>query len=239
MTPRDIITLALKQAGVLGQGQTPSAEDINDAFTLLNMMMGQWNRKRWLIYRLQDVSFVSTGAATYTVGPLGNFNTARADRIAAAYVRLLNSPNPANPVDLPLGILTSLEDYDRITAKSQPGFPQVVYYDPTFPLGTLYTWPVALAGIYEIHLSVKIELVQFGNLSDVINLPAEYQEALMYNLAMRLRPAYQLPPDPSIMGLAKASLNTIRNTNSQIPTMRMPAALAGRYRYNFYSDTGG
>ena len=38
-TPSDLITLALKTANVLGVGQTASAEDMNDAFNLLNMMM--------------------------------------------------------------------------------------------------------------------------------------------------------------------------------------------------------
>lgn len=234
MTPRDIITLALKQAGVLGQGQTASAEDMNDAFKLLNMMMGQWNRKRWLIYRLQDVAFVSTGAASYTVGPGGNFNVQRADRLEAAFLRLLNGPQP---IDTPLGIFASREDYNRVTNKSQAGFPQAVFYDPTFPLGTLYTWPVALSSIYEFHLTLKIELAQFANLSDDIVLPAEYQEALLYNLAGRLRPAYQLPPDPSVNALAKAALNTIRNANGAIPTMQMPAELVGGWSYNVYSDT--
>lgn len=234
MTPRDIIILALKQAGVLGQGQTPSAEDTNDAFKLLNMMMGQWNRKRWLIYRLQDVAFVSTGAASYTVGLGGNFNTARADRIQAAFVRLLNGPTP---VDAPLAVITSREDYNRIAIKAQTGFPQAVFYDPTFPLGTLYTWPVALSGIYEIHLTLKIELAQFANLSEDIALPPEYQEALFYNLAGRLRPAYQLPPDPTVSALAKAALNTIRNANGAIPTMQMPRELVGGWGYNVYSDT--
>jgi hypothetical protein len=71
MTPLDLITLALKKAGVVGVGQTPEAEDTNDAFSDLNMMLGQWNRRRWLVYHLLDVAKVSTGAASYTVGPNG------------------------------------------------------------------------------------------------------------------------------------------------------------------------
>lgn len=37
-----IINLALKMAGVLGIGQTASAEDSNDALTLMNAMLAQW-----------------------------------------------------------------------------------------------------------------------------------------------------------------------------------------------------
>jgi hypothetical protein len=38
-TAGSIINLALKTAGVLGVGQTPQAEDANDALTFLNMML--------------------------------------------------------------------------------------------------------------------------------------------------------------------------------------------------------
>ena len=61
-TAGSIINLALKMAGVLGVGQTASAEDSNDALTLLNQMLAQWQRQRWLVYSLDDVSFTATGA---------------------------------------------------------------------------------------------------------------------------------------------------------------------------------
>lgn len=41
-TAGSIINLALKMAGILGVGQTATAEDANDAFTVLNMMLAQW-----------------------------------------------------------------------------------------------------------------------------------------------------------------------------------------------------
>ena len=81
MTPVDLIRLALRDSGVNGVGQTPNAEDNNDAFTHLNMMLAQWNRKRWLIYHTIDVSLVSTGALSYSVGAGGDFNTPRPDRV--------------------------------------------------------------------------------------------------------------------------------------------------------------
>jgi len=43
----DLITLSLKNAGVIGVGQTVSAEDINDAAQMLTAMLGQWQRRRY------------------------------------------------------------------------------------------------------------------------------------------------------------------------------------------------
>lgn len=235
MTPADLITLALKQAGATGVGQAPLPEDLNDAFTLLNMMIGQWNKKRWLIYHLVDVSLVSTGAQSYTIGIGGQFNVTRPDRLEAAYVRLL-SQAPPNQVDYPLAVLQSREDYSRITMKSILGWPSAVFYDPTYPLGTLYFWRVPASGTYEMHVVLKETLAAFSALNQTINLPTEYQEAIFYNLAMRLRAAYQMAPDPTIMAMARASLATLQGANAAIPVLGMPDGLAALRNYNVYSD---
>ena len=119
-TAGSIINLALKMAGVLGVGQTASAEDSNDALTLLNAMLAQWQRKRWLVYSLDDVSFAATGAQSYTVGTGQNINITRPDRIEAAFVRLVNG---TQAVDYPLDLLGSREDYNNIALKGLSTFP--------------------------------------------------------------------------------------------------------------------
>lgn len=233
MTPRDIITLALKDAGVDGVGQTAAAEDLNDAFTKLNMMMSQWNKKRWLIYHLLDVSKVATGAQSYTIGTGGDFSVTRPDMIDSAFVRFLNTSG-ASQLDYPLEIIKTREEYNQIALKNLTTFPRAVFLDSDFPLGAVYVWPIP-SSQYEIHLTVKASLPSFANLSDTVNLPPEYSEALLYNLAKRLRPAYQKPADPQINQLARAALETIKAANAQIPMLKMPSGLRGG-NYNIYSD---
>ena len=55
---------------------------------------------------------------------------------------------------------------------------------------------------------------------------------------VRNRMAYQLPADRMLNGLAAASLATIRSSNFQIGTLRMPAAVlnTGGGLYNVFSD---
>jgi hypothetical protein len=232
MTPRDLINLALKQAGVLGVGQTSQAEDINDAFTILNMMVSQWNKRRWLIFRLVDLAFIANGSGSYTIGPAGNFVSPRPDRLEAAFIRI-------NGVDYPLTVLQSREDYNRIPIKTIAGTTHSVFYDPTFPVGTLYTYPVANAG-YELHLTVKMQITKFANLSEEINLPEEYQEAILYNLIPRLWTLFQMTPNASLFrttaALAASALNTIRNANIAVPLLVMPPGLDGGGFYNVYTD---
>lgn len=236
-TPQDIIRAALKKAGILGVGQTALSEDTNDAFDDMQDMLGQWQRKRWLIWHLVDYAFTSTGATSYTVGPSGNFNiNPRPDRIESAFFRQIVSSNP-NQIDYPLQIIESREDYNRISLKTLSTFPQYLFYDSAFPTGLAYPWPLPLASIYQIHLTVKETLAQFTSLGQQISLPLEYFAALKFNLAVRLRQAYQMPPDPILIGLAKDALNVIRNANLQIPRLQIPADLVRPGLYNIFSDT--
>jgi hypothetical protein len=235
-TPADIVALALVHAGVVGQGQIGAPEDTNNAFDILNMMLSQWSRKRWLVYHLIDVSKVTTGAQSYTLGPGGDFNTPRTDRIESAFVRQL-LPGGQNQPDYPLEILQSREDYNQIALKTMGTWPSVLFYDSGYPMGAVYVWPLPAASQFEVHLSLKQPLTQFASLAQDIVLPPEYIPALFYNLAARLRPAYGMGPDPTITAMAKDALNVLRGANTQIATLRMPGTLVGQARmYNVFSD---
>ena len=236
-TPSDICLSALKKAAIIGAGQTASAEDFNDAFTDLNMMLAQWARKRYMIYHLVDVAFVSTGALSYTVGPGGNFNVnPRPDELESAFVRQLVNGSPNN-IDTPLTIIEARETYNQISLKTLGSFPYTVFYDSDFPTGTLYPWPVPQASIYEIHITLKAQLTQFTSLGQTIVLPLEYMPALIWSLAGRLQASYGMDVSPYIVGLAKDAMNVIRNANTQIPLLNIPSGLIRPTRYNIWNDT--
>lgn len=233
-TPNDIVKLALLDSGIVGQGQIASANDTNNAFTRLKMMMANWTRRRWLVYHLKTLIVVSTGAQSYTIGPGMQFNCPRIDRIESAFLRQTNT---SLPVDYPLDILQSMEDYNRIRLKTLQSFPGSVFLDSGFPTGILYFWPIPLASIYSVAVTIKDDLPVYVNLPDDLNLPPEYEDPLYQNLVVRLRAAYQLPPDPIFVGLAKASLETLRTANAQIPRLWMPGAVTRRGPgYNIIGD---
>lgn len=63
-----------------------------------------------------------------------------------------------------------------------------------------------------------------SNLDTDIIMPEEYEEAIMYNLTLRVCSMYQVEPMPQTARLAKAGLNNIRKNNTQVPTLSMPNA---------------
>lgn len=237
-TALDIINQAAKKSGVLGVGQTLLAEDVNDAYQDLQDLLAQWQRKRWLITHLVEYSVTSSGAQSYSVGPGGDFNISpRPDRIESAFFRQIITSNP-NFVDYPLSCIQAREDYNLIALKQLTSFPQYYFYDSAFPTAALYPWPIVQASIYQIHITVKETLSQFTSLAEDVNLPLEYIPAMKFNLAIRLRQAYRLPPDPTLIGLAKDSLAVLRNANTQIPRLQIEKDLIRPGGiYNYYSDT--
>jgi len=233
-TPVELINLALKQSGVLGVGQTASAEDIADAFKLMNMMLAQWQTNRFMVYHLVTNSMVCTGQLSYTIGIGGDFNIPRPDRISSAFVRLTVQSYP-NQVDYPLQLLQAREDYNRIAVKGQGAMPTTLFYDSGYPLGNLYPWSVP-DNQYTLYVTTYAQLQQFTTPYDDIVMPPQYEEAIMWNLAGRLCPMYGLEPSQTIIKLAAASINTLAGSNTQVPTLTIDPILTSQGKYNVYSD---
>ncbi len=237
-TPQKLINLALKKIGVLAAGQAPQAEDISDAFAELNLMLAEWNAQRWLVYHLVTQSIGSTGAESYTIGPGADIPVPlRPNTIESAFFRQ-NNITPLSP-DYPLQIVQAREDYNRLRLKNLTAFPQYLFYDSAWPVGVLYPWPLMMSGLYTLFVSYKDTLASIQATDQTINLPPQYYAALLYNLAARLRPSYQLPVDQTVAAVAASTLNVVRGSNAQIPTLRMPGTLTSGGVYNPYTDQGG
>lgn len=235
-TAADVIRMAMLNARIVSLSQTIYAEDMQLGLNMLNGMIGQWNRRRWLIWHLIDIAVETTGNEKYSVGVGGDFDVVRPDQIEAAYFRQVITTQP-NQVDYPLTLITSREDYSLIALKSLSSWPAWLYYDPAYPEGYAYPWPIPQAGLYYLHLVIKDMLQGIPDLQTPINLPPEYFEALWSNLAVRLGGAYPTVEIPqSTIALARSSLDTMRAANAQIPLMKMPAGLGKGGLYNVFSD---
>jgi hypothetical protein len=215
-TVADIIDLALKDAGIIGSGQTASAEDTADAFATLNQMIAQWQIDGLMIYATAQVSFSLTGAQSYTIGSGATINTTRPKEIISAFWRDGSS-------DTPLHVLASAEDYQRIGDKSSTGTPACVFYSPSYPLGTLYVYPVGSSGA--IHLTVSQPLSAYATTADDLGLPGEYEMTARFCLSELLSSVFGTPLRPDIAAHARKGRKLLKRNNLHIPTLQMPAQL--------------
>lgn len=258
-----IIGMAQRASGILGVGQTALPQDMTDATALLTMMLQQWRQKRWLVFRLDNVMFpVEVGKGEYTIGPTpppptfpsnwpapdvvtyGNYRPAN---IQSIYLRQDVGSGPNSfPIDFPMTILQSRQQFDAISLKNLGSWPASIYYDPTIPYGTIHIWPIPIQNFFQLYVGYQqaIDLApeETSNVDFDQVLPTETQEAIMWNLAVRLCVAYKLPPDQQLAAAARASLNTMRNANYAVRPLRMPQALQGPQRTKnpmggFYPET--
>jgi len=230
----------LRVAGVLGVGQVPLAQDLDDIYLALDLLIAQWQRKRWLIYRLDELSCpVVPGQATYSVGPGGDLDVPyRPADIESAYVR--QSFNVGNlPVDHPLGRINTREEWGRIALKNLISWPGSFFYDPQLTTGTFYIWPIPQQTFFTLFVNVQQDInpVDFVGTPDIeitTFVPPEAEEALVWNLAARARTMWQLPPNPDINAMARSTLDTLRSVNFRVQQLSMPAAVLSRRRGQSY-----
>lgn len=241
-TGADIVTQALKKAGVLGSGRSPSADDTQDALADLNDMLAEWNTQRWMIWHLLDLAVVSTGQTTpYTVGPAGNFNVARRpDRIESAYLRQFVSTGL--DVDTPIQMLPAYEEYARISLKSLQSFSLYGFLDSSWPLGKLYIYPWPQAARYALHIQAKDVLPIIELVTDLSTIPDHYVSCMKFNLTRRLRQAYGkgMTPDQELNNAARNSLDVVKQSNIEIPELVLPKSLIRMSSsWNILSDQFG
>jgi len=242
---QDLISLAMRTSGILGVGQVPLPQDLADTQMMLQLMMQQWRQKRWLVFRLNwTIQPLAVGKMSYQVGPSGStpapdFVTDgdfRPANIQSCFLRQNVGSGPNSyPIDFPMNVLGSRQEYDAIRLKFLQSWPASIYYDPIVPVATLYIWPIPVQTLFSLYIAWQqaIDFSVEGSQSQELDavLPAESQLAIMYNLALLTAVNYKLPPDPELQASARASLNTLRNTNYALQPLAMPRALASNPRW--------
>lgn len=244
MIVSDLIAYAQRISGILGVGQVALAQDTSDAQIALSMMLQQWRQKRWLVYRLDWTTFpLEIGKQSYTISgstvPTGTpppvpdlqvDGVYRPANIQSCFLRQNVGSGPNSyPIDFPMRILGSRQEYDRLSLKFLQSWPAAIYYDPSVYWATLYIWPIPVQQLFSLYIAWQqaIDLAGEEGLSVDTDdyLPVETVEAIVYNLAQRLATNYKLPPDPSLQAMARATLNTLRMTNFALQPLRMPQSL--------------
>lgn len=239
-TALDLISSALRLINVVAAGETTDIATANDALMVLNDMIDSWNADRLAIFttKSEDFPFVLS-QQSYTMGPTGDFDTARPARIDSMSV-ILMYPNPANPIEVPIDMYT-VEDWQlNVPVKKVNGsFPQVCYDDGGYPLRTLNFWPIPsdqpgnLARIYSWQA-----LAQPAALNSPITFPPGYRQAFRFNLATLLAAEFAQPIPPTVAAVAIQSLATVKTMNApelELKSDLVPSPAGWNYKADMFN----
>ena len=223
-TASDLIKGSLRLVGAIASGETPSADETADALSSLNRMLGSWSNEGLAVYSyVREVFTLIASQGKYTMGSAGDFNTTRPVAIAEA------SASDASPVYEYKVQILNVQEWAEITNKTiQATYVQKIYVEGTYPLENINVWPVPNVASSLILYSHK-ELTSFALAGDTVSLPPGYEEALIYNLAVRLAPEYGKTLGPEIISIASESKANIKRTNTKPVLMKSDAfGLYGR-----------
>jgi len=173
---REIVYDALRMAQVADQEDAPEAHLADIALRTLFRMLKAWQGYGWLWLRDSMSVSLASDTASYTLS-----SPARPLSILSARYK------GTDGIEIPMERMTR-DEYDALPIKTTNGIPTTFYYDRGKEQGTLYVWPVKASVTTEtIEMTVEAEIEDATDLTASIDLPAEWYEATVYNLAVRLR----------------------------------------------------
>lgn len=236
-TPLQIIKAALSRITAYQPGDQFDAVDVNDALTTFQDLVDSYGTDHAFVFSsLEAIVNFTAGQYQYTIGPGGDFSTTTTGVPILRPNRITNGFTRFSGIDFPMETMMDQTRYSELGLKNIPGpWPIACYYNPTFPLGTLYFYPNPSSNA-ELHL--WIDIVPLSNVSPLtlvtpINMPPGYARAFKWLLAQELCSEYGFPLTPVIKDLAKESLDLIKSLD-QVPaaTATYDNALLAKNRAN-------
>ena len=179
-----LITSALRLAGVIAQGETPQPSQISDAATSLNMMVLAWmadGMPLWAIETVQ-IPFVN-GQNTYIV------DTPKLLKPIQAWNRQI-----ANNIDIPVRMI-SRQEYNILGNKTTTGNPIQIFFNPNRDYTEIKVFPSPDAQAEaqnQLYVVAQRPFQTFDVSTNTPDFPQEWYEAVKYGLAVRLAGEYNI-----------------------------------------------
>lgn len=212
MTANEIVKAALRKINVYASGETPETVDLTDGLQALQVMLRSWAGRNLLVFHTTKESLaLISGTAVYTwgVGASYSINSAPPNLVTGGYV--VDSGGGSHNLD----IITSSR-YNKISNKSLASRPFCASVDYTYPVAsiTFYPVPVDVETTYLECVKPFTETSSFDTGESVLAFPPRYEEAIIYNLAIRLGPEYGKEVSELVLVIARDAMNSIAQFNA-------------------------
>jgi len=214
-TPSTMILTALQKIGEKPVGGTLNANEQTEYLQRLNQMLELWDTDGIICYATQtDSKALTAGDGIYTIGSGGDINVPWPVHIESAYT--IDGAGVTHGMDI-----VGNDEWAQITLKNLGnGYPTKLWYDNSFPLGTIYLWMLPLGGL-TLYITSYQRLQSFPLISTTVSLPPGYEKAIIDNLAIDLAMGLT-EPSPTLVKAADKGLAMIKRNNIQVPKLNVP-----------------
>lgn len=205
-TVRKLINSALVLSGAVNKGADPDPDEYEDALELFNDMLGGWSTESLILPYIASAQYQTVaGQADYSLGPNGDWNGFRPDKIKYAWYEWGGVTYPMTQLEY--------EQYGDIAVKSVSSTnPQGFMYNASYPLAYIVLYPVPSA-IIPITLAYDATLDNVALDTDLSGMPKGYRLALRYNLAAMIPAMFGKSPLKEISAIAVSSKGLLKSRN--------------------------
>lgn len=186
LTRNEIIESALGSLGVIAQGQAPSSEDYTIGARFLNTTIARFRTLGMPLWARTSYSWTPT-TDTYLIGDGQTLDTPYPIHLLQAY----REDSSGNHVDIDIDA-----DYDYNTFPTSAGgqTPYKITYSPKVNYGIIKFWPTALTNnTEEVTIVYTRPLEYFDSSTNTMDLPEEWYDAVIWDLACKLAPRWGIP----------------------------------------------
>lgn len=168
----DVCEDALRKIGVISQEDEATADEIETARRALNRLLKSWQNDGFNLWCVTRETVTATTIAAHSL-------------TAGRPIEIQNIRLKRNGIETPMCRMGRLE-YDQLPQKDSTGLPTQFYFDRQRDTGDFLVWPLLTAANGETFEVTYVREIEDVILTDPVDVPSEYYEALVYGLADRL-----------------------------------------------------
>lgn len=197
LTRNQYIEAALRKLNVIADGQTPSSDNYTNGASALNALIGEFRALGMPMWARKSYTFSLTAStSSYNIGSGQTINTPYPLHMLQAYRSDSNSSSRI-PIEI-------VPDYNfNLYPSNSSGTPVQLAYQPFVNYGTIKLWPTpdSTAATNSTITIVYTRPTEYTSAStDTMDVPEEWTNAIIYNLAVRLAPEWGIPlPDRKML----------------------------------------
>lgn len=239
-TFRTIATEAAQEIGAIGAGETLSAGDAVVILGKIKRLLNNWNADRRAVYATAFNTYTLTpNLSPHTIGPTGTFVVTQRPVSLDGVNLILSGSTPTN-------LQIRVRDAQWWLAQTIPSIattvPTDVYYQPDWPNGKLYFWPVPTTA-YQVQLMTRVLLNDIPDLDTAFSLPPGYHDAIVLSTGEDSYSVFYGPTAQApglVMQKAREARSRIFDNNDTDPRLKtkdsgMQSSSGRRGDFNFWS----
>jgi len=242
VTALSLINASAQEIGALAAGEQLSNDDLAWVLQKLQRVIDNFNAKRTMVYANTFTAFTLVANLTpHTIGPTSTFVVNQRPVEIPSIGLVLNNTTP-DTVEIPL----TPRDKDWWAAQRVKNItssvPTDFYYEPDWPNGSIYFWPVPNA-VNNVLIQQRTVIGEITTPAQTFSMPPGYWDAIIYTLSIAISPSFERQVSPDLRQLQMESVRAVQSNNIKSPKADtgdngMPG-VGGRGGFNYVSAQPG